>query len=177
MVEEAQFEETENGKFATSDGWFTLHVSEAPWLRTDRFGAGARFEGNIQFPQTGIQFRVLEPGKPACLYHREKAQEDFYVISGECILIVEEQERHLRAGHFVHCPADTNHVFVGAGDEQCVILMIGHRPDPQEICYPVSEVAAKYGASVEVETPDPREAYGDIRREPTAPVWPLYGVE
>lgn len=177
MVEEAHLEETEHGKIVTDDGWFVLHASEAPWMSTERFGGGCRFEGNIVFPDIGVHLRTIEPGQPACLYHREEAQEDFFVVAGECILVVEEQERHLKAGHFIHCPPGTNHVFVGAGEERCVILMIGHRPEKQAICYPVSEVAAKYGASVETETPDPREAYGDLQREPTDAIWPLYGVD
>lgn len=177
MVEEARFEETEQGKFVTNDGWFTLHVSEAPWMATERFGKGCRFEGMTRFPDVGVNLRIIEPGQPACLYHREEAQEDFFVMAGECLLVVEEQERHLKAGHFVHCPPGTNHVFVGAGDERCVILMIGHHPETEAICYPVSGVAAKHGASVETETLDPRDAYGEIQREPTDPIWPLYGVD
>ncbi len=177
MVEEAHLEETEDGTFVTTDGWFALHVSEAPWMTSERFGGGCRFEGKTRFPEVGVNLRILEPGKPACLYHREEAQEDFFVLAGECIFVVEEQERHLKAGHFVHCPAGTNHVFVGAGEERCVILMVGHRPETEAICYPVSEVAAKHGASVEKETPDPREAYGALELEPSESIWPLYGVD
>ncbi len=177
MVEEAHLDETEHGKSATTDGWFALHVSEAPWMTSERFGSGCRLEGQPRFPETGVNLRVLEPGKPACLYHREEAQEDFFVLSGECIFVVEDQERHLKAGHFVHCPANTNHVFVGAGEERCVILMIGHRPETEKICYPVSEVAAKHGASVEKETTDPRKAYGELQLEPIEPIWPLYGAD
>ena len=92
----------------------------------------------------------------------KNAQEDFYVLEGECILVVEGQERHLRAGHFVHCPAETNHVFVGAGDGPCVVLMMGYRPETEELCYPVSEVAGKYGATVEKETPNQAEPYGKV---------------
>ena len=177
MVQEAHLEQTANGKVPTTDGWFVMHASEAPWFRSEKFGLGCRFEGQTPFPDIGINLRVLEPGKPACLYHREDAQEDFFVLSGECVLVVEEQERRLRSGDFVHCPAGANHVFVGAGDGPCVVLMIGSRPDPLELCYPVSEAAAKYGASVDKETADQREAYGERSIEPTAPIWPLYGVE
>jgi uncharacterized cupin superfamily protein len=175
VVEEARIEETESGKVVAGDGWFVLHLSEAEWLRSERFGSGVRFEGRTRFPQTGIHLRVLEPGKPACLYHRENAQEDFLVIAGECILVVEEQERHLRAGHFVHCPAETDHVFVGAGDGPCVVLMVGDRPEEEVLCYPVSEVAAKHGASVAEETPDHRKAYGPRNIVPIPPMWPLPG--
>ena len=177
MVQEAQLEDTPLCKTPTSDGWFAIHTSEAPWTRTERFGLGASFEGQARFPDIGVHLRVVEPGQPACLYHRETAQENFFVLSGECTLVVEEQERALRAGHFVHCPPGTNHVFVGAGSSPCVILMIGHRPDSQDLCYPVSAAAAKYGASVEKETPDPREAYGEMTREAIPPLWPLPGME
>lgn len=178
MIEEARMEATEHGTVPVSDGWFTLHTSEAPWMSSERFGKGVRFEGSVRFPQIGLNIRYLEPGTPACLYHREGAQEDFFVLSGECVLIVEEQERRLRAGHFVHCPAGTNHVFVGAGDRPCVILMVGYRPETDEdLCYPVSPAAARYGASVEAETRDPREAYGDRGLEMTEAIWPLYGED
>jgi uncharacterized cupin superfamily protein len=177
VVEEAQLQDTDSGKVAMSDGWYVLHVSEARWMSTERFGHGCRLEGQTPFPHVGMNIRVLEPGKPACLYHRENAQENFFVLSGECTLVVEEQERHLRAGHFVHCPADTNHVFVGRGSGPCVMLMIGYRPEQHEICYPVSAAAARHGASVAEETPDPRVAYGDLERKSIAPIWPLYGVD
>jgi len=166
MVEEARMEQTEHGTAAAEDGWFAMHVSDGIWVGSEKFGAGCRLEGTTRFPQTGVHLRVLEPGVPACLYHQESAQEDFFVLEGECTLVIEEQERSLRAGHFVHCPADTNHVFVGAGDSRCVILMIGHRPESQEICYPVSAAAAKHGASVEVEANNPADAYGDMKIEP-----------
>lgn len=177
MVDEAHLEQTGSGKAPAGDGWFVLHTSEAAWIRSGRFGSGTRFEGASLFPEIGVNIRSLDPGKPACLYHRENAQENFFVLSGECILIVEEEERRLRAGHFVHLPPGTNHVFVGAGDGPCAILMIGHRPEQEELCYPASEAAARYGASAATETRDPREAYGERDLEPSEPIWPLYGVE
>lgn len=178
MVEEARLETTEGGTAPVSEGWFTLHVSEAAWMGTSRFGKGVRFEGAHRFPEIGFNIRYLEPGTPACLYHREGAQEDFLVLAGECVLVIEEQERRLRAGHFVHCPAGTNHVFVGDGDGPCVILMVGSRPDDDErLCYPVSAAAAEYGASVERETSDQQAAYGPIQIESVPAIWPLYGVE
>jgi uncharacterized cupin superfamily protein len=171
MVRRARLDDTGNGKVPVGDGWFVLHASEAPWFGHERFGGGCRFEGTEGFPQVGINLRVLEPGKPACLYHREDAQEDFLVVSGECTIVVEEEEHALREGHFIHCPAGTNHVFVGAGDGPCIVLMIGHRP-PESITYPVSEAAARHGASVDVETNDPREAYGERKLAAIDPAWP-----
>jgi mannose-6-phosphate isomerase-like protein (cupin superfamily) len=47
--------------------------------------------------------------------HRESHQEDFLVLAGECTLLVEDQERQLQAWDFVHCPPDTEHIFIGAG--------------------------------------------------------------
>jgi len=176
-MEEARLERTDNGKIPATDGWFVLHTAEAPWLRSKRFGRGCRFEGPEGFPQIGVNIRMLDPGEPACLYHRENAQENFLVLSGECTLVVEEEERSLQAGHFVHCPPGTDHVFVGAGEGPCVILMIGHRPEREELCYPVSEAAARYGASVEKETSDQAEAYGGFDIEPVEPVWPLWGAD
>jgi quercetin dioxygenase-like cupin family protein len=38
------------------------------------------------------------------MYHREKAQEGFLVLSGECLLVVEGEERPLRQWDFFHCP-------------------------------------------------------------------------
>lgn len=177
MVDEARMEETDAGTIPGTDGWFVLHASEAAWMRSPRFGSGCIFEGpDAPFSDLGVNLRVLEPGKPACLYHREKGQENFFVLSGECVLIIEEEEHRLRAGDFVHCPPWTNHVFVGAGEQRCAMIMMGHRPETDEVVYPVSEVAARYGASVDRETGDAREAYGERDIEPSEPVWPLYGI-
>ena len=52
--------------------------------------------------------------------------------------------------------------------------MVGYRPETDEVVYPVSEAAAKYGASVEKETPSQAEAYGEIKIEP---IEPLYGAD
>ena len=81
------------------------------------------------------------------------------MLAGECKLLVEGEERLLRAWDFFHCPAGTEHVFVGAGDGPCAILMTGVRTEDEKLLYPVSELAARYGASVEQETPDAEEAY------------------
>jgi uncharacterized cupin superfamily protein len=86
-------------------------------------------------------------------------QEDFLVLAGECIAVVDGEERRLRAWDFVHCPAGTDHVFVGVDAGPCAILMVGARRDDAEITYPVSEAAGRYGASVDEETDDPRAAY------------------
>jgi uncharacterized cupin superfamily protein len=102
-------------------------------------------------------------------------QEGFLVLSGECTLIVEEEEQPLRQWDYFHCPADTRHIIVGAGERPCAILMIGARPEVETLHYPVSEVAAKHGASAAEETDDPDEAYADWPGEylPVRLPWPL----
>ena len=124
MVPEADLTPTDAGLVPSSEGWFVVNAREAAWHDGD-FGAYTRFEGEPRFPQVGINIGVLQPGQPACMYHGENEQEDFLVLSGECLLLVEGQERRLRAWDFVHCPAWTEHVFVGAGDGPCAVLAIG----------------------------------------------------
>jgi uncharacterized cupin superfamily protein len=100
-----------------------VNVRDTEWVNSDTFGSGCAFESRaFPFPQFGINLSVLEPGQPNCLYHSESQQEAFLVLSGECKLLVEGEERLLRPWDFVHCPAGTEHVFVGAGDGPCVIL-------------------------------------------------------
>jgi uncharacterized cupin superfamily protein len=146
-----------------SDGWFVVNVRDAAWVTNDHFGAACIFEGDeAPFSQLGFTLAVLQPGRPGSLYHREANQEDFLVLAGECLLLVEGHERPLKAWDFVHCPANTEHAFVGAGDGPCVIFMTGARQGWPEtgIVYPRSELALRYGAGVEAETTSPAEAYG-----------------
>jgi hypothetical protein len=91
----------------------------------------------------------------ACIF------EGFLVLRGECLLLIEGEERPLKAWDFVHCPPDTEHAFVGAGEGPCVIFMTGARkgwPD-KGITYVRSEVALRHGAGVETETTKSAEAY------------------
>jgi uncharacterized cupin superfamily protein len=99
-----------------------------------------------RFGQLGVALAVLEPGRPSGLYHAESAQEDFLVLSGECVARVEGEERVLRQWDFLHCPPGTAHVFVG-GEEPCVLLMVGARTPAKTFEYP------------EHETSSPSEAY------------------
>jgi uncharacterized cupin superfamily protein len=162
---EARLEQTESGLAPATEGWFVVNVRDARWGVHEAFGAGCRFEGpKAQFSQLGINIHVLDPGIPACLYHRENLQEDFLVLFGECTLVIEGEERQLRAWDFVHCPPETDHVFVGAGDGPCAILMVGARSPDEKLLYPVSEAAGEYGASAEKETPSPEEAYAKYPR-------------
>ena len=154
---EAPLEDSGSGLAPAGDGWFVVNVRDAERWSSETFGSATVFETReFSFPQFGINVIVLRPGEPNCLYHSESQQEAFLVLSGECKLLVEGEERLLRAWDFFHSPAGTAHVFVGAGDEPCAILMVGARTDDEQLLYPVSELAARYGASAEEETPDPK---------------------
>jgi len=164
-VPEARLEDSGSGLAPSGDGWFVVNVRDAEWWTSETFGSGCGFESReFEFPQLGINLSVLEPGEPNCLYHSESQQEAFLVLSGECRLLVDGEERLLRPWDFFHCPAGTEHVFVGAGDGPCVILMTGARSKDEQLLYPVSELAAGYGASAEEETPDPKHAYACFPR-------------
>jgi uncharacterized cupin superfamily protein len=164
MVSEAVLKETEDGFVPQGEGWFVVNARDAPWWRNDVLGQSAGFEGEPEFPEVGFNIHVLLPGQPNGMYHGESGQEDFLVLSGECILITEGEERRLKAWDFVHCPPMTQHILVGAGDGPCVVVMAGRRRERDEILYPVNEVAAKYGASVLEETTSPKEAYAHVPR-------------
>ena len=153
------YKRQEAGIAPDGDGWFIVNVADAAGLHSERFGDGCRFEGSTRFEELGFNIRVLQPGQPASLYHRETAAEAFLVIAGECVAIVEDLERPMRAGDFLHAPPGTAHVLVGAGNGPCVIAMAGARKDSVELLYPESEIAARHGASAEVETSDPATAY------------------
>ena len=171
MVPEAPLEQTEHGLAAQGEGWFVLNAREACWR--DRAGRGklCHFEEQQDFPQLGIHVMVLWPGQPMSMYHWEADQEDFLVISGEGLLIVEGEERPLGAWDFVHCPPTTEHVIVGAGTGPCVVVAVGARVDSTGTDwggYPVNETALRHGAGVEKETRDAKEAYARFpASEPT----------
>jgi quercetin dioxygenase-like cupin family protein len=156
-VPEAQLEKTEVGHVVQGEGWFVLNARDAPWWRSEEKGLYADFEGKHEFSQLGFNLRVLMPGQHD-VYHGESDQEDFLVLSGECVLVIEGEERRLKAWDFVHCPPWTLHAFAAVGDGPCVIVMAGSRAGGFEVVYAVDDVAAKYGASVVEETSDPQEA-------------------
>jgi uncharacterized cupin superfamily protein len=171
LVEEARLEELDSGLAPVTDGWFVVNVRDTAWLTSEAFGAAGVFEGDTpQFADVGFTLGVFWPGQPSGLYHAENDQEDFLVLAGECLLLVEGEERRLQAWDFVHCPPGTEHIFVGAGDGPCVIFMTGGRTRKDGIVYPRSELALRHGAGVETETSSPSEAYAPFpdweRRRP-----------
>ena len=122
------------------------------------------FEGETRFPELGMNVNVLEPGMPSGLYHSETHQEDFLILSGECLLLIEGEERRLGAWDFVHCPPGTPHAFVGAGSVPCVYVAVGSRAGRPGLRYPAAAFAQRYRAAVPEETTSPAEAYASYPR-------------
>ena len=164
-MDEARLEQSEYGTVAATEGWFAVNVRDAAWVTNEAMGDACIFEGELSFGQIGYTLQVLQPGQPSGMYHREGDQEDFLVLSGECLAIIEGTERPLQAWDFVHCPGGTEHIFVGAGDGPCVIFMAGARANRGTTLYTRNEVALRNGAGVEQETPTSSEAYA------TMPKW------
>jgi uncharacterized cupin superfamily protein len=155
--------------------WSIVNVAEAPAMQHEVAGASIRLIDEADVTEIGVNIRVLQPGQPNGKYHAENVQEDFLVLSGEVLAILDGEERTLRAWDFVHCPPGTAHVFVGAGDGPSAVLMVGARSPDKVYRYPTSELAARFGASAPAETADPREAYADWKPgfTPVQVDWPV----
>ena len=144
MVTEARLERVESGLAPVTAGWFVVNTADAAWVTNEVYGGVCIFESDdfvlrgrpdlteYVKPNAGFTIRVVPPGQPSWLYHAESVQEDFLILMGECILIIEDQERHLRAWDFVHCPPMTSHAFVAKEGGPCVILATGNRRDDLE---------------------------------------------
>jgi uncharacterized cupin superfamily protein len=166
-VPEVRLEPTDTGLVPTGDGWFVLDAREGRWMHAEGRGARIMFDGEARFPQVGVSLFVLQPGEPMGMYHWEADQEDFLVLSGEAVLLVEGAERPLRQWDFVHCPPHTSHVIIGAGDGPCAVLAIGareHQDTPGWGGYPVDPLALTHRAGVEQETTEAEEAYAHVPR-------------
>jgi uncharacterized cupin superfamily protein len=162
MVPQTRLDTTDHGLVPKGDGWFVVNAREARWLERPGRGMRCVFEGEPRFPQLGISLYVLAPGEPIGMYHWEADQEDFLVLGGRALLIVEGEERPLERWDFVHCPAGTRHIIVGAGEQPCVVIAVGARErstGPDWGGYTVEQAALRHGASVERETSDQTEAY------------------
>jgi uncharacterized cupin superfamily protein len=156
---EAPLRATKYGLVPDGAGWFVLNARETRWRDYGPLGAACDFEGKRPFKQLGINLNVLNPGDPMSMYHRENNQEGFLVLAGQCLLIVEGEERQLKAWDFVHCPGGTAHAIVGAGDAPAVVLAVGARGGRKGIAYLVESAAVSHGAGVKEQTTKSAEAY------------------
>jgi uncharacterized cupin superfamily protein len=167
---EARLEQTEHGLAPAGPGWYVLNARDARWLAGENRGAHTLLEGEPGFEQYAVHLVTLGPGELMSMYHWEADQEDFLVLDGEALLVIEGEERPLRRWDFVHCPPGAKHVVVGAGSGPCLLLAMGGRDKSVGENwggYTIDETAAKHGASVERETAVPDEAYAKVgRRQP-----------
>jgi uncharacterized cupin superfamily protein len=168
-VSEVLLRATKFGLVADGDGWFVVNARASRWRDYGPLGVGCDFEGKRPFKQLGINLNVLEPGEPLGMYHRESHQEGFLVLAGECLLIVEGEERRLEAWDFFHSPAGTAHVLVGAGTGPAVVLAVGGRGGRKGLAYLPDPVARAHAAAVEEETTNYAEAYAQFPRPARVP--------
>jgi mannose-6-phosphate isomerase-like protein (cupin superfamily) len=156
MVDEATLTDEGHGLVPASPGWFVLNARDARWF--DKPGQGHsvpltghdEYEAETFFPMLGLAIRVVGPGEPTGTYHWETEQEDFLVLAGEGLVIIEGDERPLRQWDFVHCPPGAKHAFVGAGDAPFVLLCASSRrfqKDGPWGYYCADATAAKYNAA------------------------------
>jgi len=176
MIAESRLEPVASGLTPVTPGWFVVNVADTAWVTNDEWCGVCIFESDEFVLQgrpdlteyekdAGFTIRVFPPGQPAGLYHAESVEENFLVVMGRCILIVEDQERQLRTWDFVHCPPLTGHTFVNNGDEPCVLVATGNRRDDLERTYGRSEVALRYGAGSPADTTTPeRRGQWEVKR-------------
>jgi mannose-6-phosphate isomerase-like protein (cupin superfamily) len=178
VTPEARLEGTEAGLVAASPGWFVMNARDARWFESPGRGhslpltGSDEYEAETFFPMLGMAIRVMTPGEPSGTYHWETEQEDFLVLAGEGLLIVEGQERPLKQWDFVHCPPETVHAFVGAGDGPCVLLCASSRRfqkgGPWGM-YCADKTAARHNASSPQDTGDGSVAYARFAAPRTIP--------
>jgi len=168
VVPEAKLEDNGTGLVPQSVGWLVLNARDARWF--DKPGQGHsvpltghdEYEAETFFPMLGMAIRVMSPGEVSTTYHWETEQEDFLVLAGEALAIIEGQERALKQWDFVHCPPETKHAFVGAGDGPCVLLCASSRQfqkDGPWGFYCADETAARHNAASPEDTQDGDIAY------------------
>lgn len=173
-MREAQLIETESGRVPEGEGWFVLNLRDAAWQTAAGGGMGTWvvFEAEGVPNQIGVGAHVLPPGETTGFYHREGNQEGFLVLSGECLVVVEGQERTMRQWDYFHCPPETAHIMIGGSEQPCVLFMFGNRLPEAGTTYLVDPVAAQHGASPAVETNSAREVYGERTYTSVPAPWP-----
>ena len=153
-------------------GWFVLNARDAPWMHNE-MRAAAKFggEGEAHFDDVGFVLYWLEPGQPMSMYHHEAGQEDFLVLRGRALAIVDGEERPLSTWDLLHCPPRTPHTIVGAGDEPALVLGVGARMEKGTARYPVAAAAVRHNAGVEQEAEEPYARYSEPRRGPAPDIF------
>jgi uncharacterized cupin superfamily protein len=154
----------------SDDRMYIVNARDAEWRRAE--GRGAAVGLTDDAPQVGVNLFVLGPGEPMAMYHWEADQEDFLVVSGEAIAIVDGEERPLRTWDLLHTPPGVAKVVIGAGSDGCIVVAIGaraHQDGDGWGGYLVDDRALAHGAGVTEETNDPMVAYSTVpHRKPVA---------
>lgn len=149
--------------------WYVLNARDCPWVEGDRTGLYCGFEDeeNNPFPQLGVNLRILQPGQAIGMYHYESGQEDFLVLDGEGIAIVDGEERQLRKWDLLHCGPGVAHMIKATGERPLLLVCAGARTgEPHNgTMYVANEVARGHGVSVDHDTADNRAVYADYRFE------------
>ena len=173
-MKKAKLRQTETGLVPEGEGWYVLNVRDAGWASLEGGGAWVGFGADDVPQQIGVGVHVLWPGDSPGRYHAESDQEGFFVLSGECVLVVEGEERRLRQWDYFHCPPGTAHITVGAGDEPCALFMLGARTPGGLTDYIPDPVAEQHGAAVKERVDNSRDAYADLDRTftPVTAPWP-----
>lgn len=159
MIQESPPVETGDGLAAQPGGWYVVNARDIRWVGQDGLWRGAWLEPEEGWTSLAFNLTVLDPGCPGGLYHAESNHEAFLVVSGECLLVVEGEERRLRQWDFFHCAPWTAHVLIGAGDGPAVIVAVSTRAPDAAVRYVASEVARRHGAASAHDTRDASEAY------------------
>ena len=151
------------GGVPVTAGWFVVNARVARWLHNE-MRAVCRFsgDGEAHFDDLGIGLYWIKPGKPMSLYHHEAGQEDFLVLRGRCVVIVEGEERPVGPWDLFHCPQRTPHTIVAGGEEPALILAVGARKEKGSARYPVEPAAIRRGAGVPDESTSARETYASF---------------
>jgi uncharacterized cupin superfamily protein len=171
-MREAKLVETDCGLVAEGEGWFVLNVRDAAWETLERTGSWLSFEAENVPNQIGAGLHLLPPGESTGFYHREGNQEGFLVLEGECLVVVEGEERVLRQWDFFHCPPQTGHIMIGGSQQPCVLFTFGSRLEGTHAHYPVEPAAAAHGVSVSNATDSSLEAYGPREPSRVSAPWP-----
>jgi uncharacterized cupin superfamily protein len=151
-----------------------VNAREASWEH-DRLRSRIRFggEGKAHFDEVGVAMYWLESGQAMSLYHHEAGQEDFLVLRGEPLLIVEEVERGLRLWDLVHCPPRTPHAIVNPSAEPALIFALGARRERGSARYPHSAAARARGVERAGNSDRADAAYADLAPPRPGPAPPL----
>jgi uncharacterized cupin superfamily protein len=164
MPPEAKLTETGSGLAPEGEGWFVVNARDVRWFSTEGNGRFCTFEGDERWPTLGFGLHVLEPGQPMAMYHGEENHEVFILVAGEALLLVEGEERPLRAWDLVSCAPWTEHILVGAGEGPALFVCASPRVANTKIRYTRPEVAVRHGAAPPEETDSPAVAYANVDR-------------